>query len=722
MKKAPLRTGKPLTVAAHPDNKWRDNFNPRRHLTINRVVSLLESYTRGNYADLMWLLAAPFTGIESSCAPLLTIMERRASALARIDWDILTVSENSTRHDETLAAEQQDALRAAYERIRNLEDTILHLSDAFVRGFALAEPVREDGEVTGYSLVQPWNVIRDGTIGGWKYNPEALTTTYDTLPDEFAIDEQDWLVRTVRRPVGALALLCWWRMNITERNWDAAQEIFSVPSGIVILPQNIAPQEQDKYLKAAEAISRGSPGVLPAGAQYIPAQYPTQIVSLLKLRKEDLEKQLILAGTGGTVTSIPSATGMNSDVGKVQADVFDELAAKDARDISGLFQRRIDRDILDKYFPGRPVLAYFKIANPAADETDGYVERLAKLSAAGYQVDAAEVAEKTGMRVTIKTPPNLPSGGPGGGFAREAPEPSPQGGRKREEPASGDDDPDASALQNAAKPGARGADAPDPELAAELTGIFDGLALTMEKQMLKALPPPPKDTKIKNATVDANDDHHSEDNGKFVTKDGGGGGETGETGETKASTKGKKYDIKTISTPEEIGEFYDYANIGGKQVPHATRLLGKVSDARAEAIQAVIGRDVRGADHSIDTNAVRHGKNHIDPSRELSRGQLPLLRSDYLSIPEIIEKGIIQPGRSTGPNAEPRFIYVHKATTGRYHYVAEFRVGKKRGKRIAMVQMHKFKNRRAVHAFLGGLSFTPEACSLRVFDGGHSAK
>jgi len=45
-------------------NRWRENYNPLRGLTLNRAIALMEAFPRGEYADLMWTMGAPLLGVE----------------------------------------------------------------------------------------------------------------------------------------------------------------------------------------------------------------------------------------------------------------------------------------------------------------------------------------------------------------------------------------------------------------------------------------------------------------------------------------------------------------------------------------------------------------------------------------------------------------------------------------------------------------------------------
>jgi hypothetical protein len=398
--------GRTLTSGVPSKKLWRDYTNPRRDLTARRIVSLLESYTRGEFADLMWLLAAPAIGIESGDADMLTLVERRTSAILKMDWDIRIVSEDkASGFDEGLAERQLVALRSAYERIENLTATIEHLALAVFRGFSLAEKVRDaTGAITSFNCVQPWHLIRDGSAGAWKYNPDAISTTFESLPAEYTIDAANWLIRENPRPLASLALVKYYRESITDRNWDAAQEIFAKPSGIIIGPPNVPSEAEKKYAEDAAAICAGSPGYLPNGSTYNAVEFPAQIVSLFKDRLEHLQQRLVLAGTGGMLTSLAMAGGLGSGAAASHADVFATLAAGDAIKISEVFQRGIDREVLESQFPGAPRLAYFLIAPDESEDTGDYISNISALGTAGYIADADEVSEKTGYKLTYKAP------------------------------------------------------------------------------------------------------------------------------------------------------------------------------------------------------------------------------------------------------------------------------------------------------------------------------
>lgn len=126
-------------------NFWRDQYNPLRGLTIMRAVQLLEAGERGAYADLQWT----YRFMEMQDATLGALIERRTSAIQKLDWSIKQ-RDKLPPGKEKVAAKQEAALRAAYEGIGNLSQALEKLAMASFRGFAHLEMVEDaDGNVWG---------------------------------------------------------------------------------------------------------------------------------------------------------------------------------------------------------------------------------------------------------------------------------------------------------------------------------------------------------------------------------------------------------------------------------------------------------------------------------------------------------------------------------------------------------------------------------------------
>jgi phage gp29-like protein len=389
-------------------NRYRDSLNPTVALTLTRARYLIESYTRGEFADLMWTFGAPFTGIESADPDYLALIERRISAVAEMDWDIKQADKTRADFDPRLAEEQAAALSETFDGIENINEAIEHLVMASFRGFSHLERVNaNDGEVIELRPVDQWNVVRDGTKGGWRYNPDARQTNYSSLPAAYDMTPDAFIIREAKRPIGRYALVKFIRANLSEKDWDGFIEIYGIPGGIVTGPPNVPAEKEAEYEAAAQEVATGGSGYLPNGATYTANDSPRGS-SPFQQRLEWLSQKLILAGTGGQLTML-SAPGTGTLAGGAHAETFRQLARAESRDITALLHRAVAREVLLTKFPGRPELAYFEINFRESVSSADVIKDAGTLASAGFQMDAAELSEKTGYRLTLKAPAGAPT-------------------------------------------------------------------------------------------------------------------------------------------------------------------------------------------------------------------------------------------------------------------------------------------------------------------------
>jgi|GEM_PF-6379104 len=141
-----------------------------------------------------------------------------------------------------------------------------------------------------------------------------------------------------------------------------------------------------------------------------------------------------------------------------------------------------------------------------------------------------------------------------------------------------------------------------------------------------------------------------------------------------------KKDIKA-----EIAELYDCAI--SKKCIHKVVEYRQVDHAEAERIKKATGLEVEGYWHAIDAYAVRHiQKEHGDPSRESSRGQIAVTKEDILQIPTItLNPDAIKPMRTALGKDAVAYI---KKINGDVFYLEEVRTGRKH---LAATTMRKYK-------------------------------
>lgn len=376
-------------------SRFREQYNPLQGLTLRRAVDLASGYFRGEMADLQWA----YFFIEQTDPDLLALMELRLGRLIEMDYNI-SKEEDS---EENLAKEQQSFLEEKFYAIDNLYDAIEHFGYAPFRGFSHCEKWIKGGELYHLEIVDQWNVVRDGLVGAWKYNPDARSTSFRALPEANLLPEENFLFRQVRRPINRIALYKFVRDNLANVDWDSFNAIFGIPSGVVTGPADVPEGLEEEYEAAANEIADGGSGYLPFGATYTQNKAPGG-TNPFKERLDFLSQRLVLAGTSGKLTML-AESGSGNLAGGAHADVFDTIASADARRISELFNRQLVKPWLDAAFPGKPQLAYFGLAANEETDVSQIITDIKTLSDAGFQVDPEEASAKTGYTLTLKAAP-----------------------------------------------------------------------------------------------------------------------------------------------------------------------------------------------------------------------------------------------------------------------------------------------------------------------------
>ncbi|MFU8894013.1 MAG: DUF935 family protein [Luteolibacter sp.] len=371
-------------------NLWRDNYNPLRGLTIQRAASMLEDGERGAYADLQWT----YRSIEMQDAALGALIERRTSAIQRLDWDIKT-RDDVPEGKQAIAAKQEAALRQAYEGIGNLSAALEFLAMASFRGFSHLEKVRgADGNLTELAPVDQWFWVREGIYGTWQLNRDAKPGA--RKGEEIPLDR--FVIREVTRPINRVALIAFVRKGLSQKDWDAFIETYGIPAVFVIMPPNVPSGKEDEYLQTADAVVSDARGALPHGSDIKTVDNGARGNNPFKDHLAYQDEQIILRGTGGKLTML-AESGSGTLAGGAHSDTFEEIAQAEAMEISEILRKQIDAEVLEAVTPGEKAWAYFSLA--ANEETDvkSIVRDVAILSKAGHSVAAEWIEEKTGYKI-----------------------------------------------------------------------------------------------------------------------------------------------------------------------------------------------------------------------------------------------------------------------------------------------------------------------------------
>lgn len=402
-------------------NRWRENYNALVELTLPRVRSLLEMAQRGDMAYPQWT----YRTIERRHPVLSALITCCEAPLENFPWDIVVKKELPAGATVAQAERQRVALRAAYGQIDNLDHAIQHLAHADFTGYAHVQKHYRNndaaaGNVVHLECLHPYCLCRDGLFGDWYWNPDSLSVSVpeSVLTDANriggeALPREDFLIREVARPLHEIALENFVRRKLVEKDWSAFDEIFGIPSGVVIMPGGIPPERVADYEAAARQISEGGSGAMPAGSGYIPNDQPRDGSQLFKNHLAALDEDLVLAGTGGKLKMLveqghPGSHNVRGN-SQTQADTFLEIAAARAGQVAACFQRDFDRPWLARQFPGAPVLVEFRLLTDGKQDLGQLCANLAALAHTGVQPKLEWLNEITGYQLERGEQPGVRS-------------------------------------------------------------------------------------------------------------------------------------------------------------------------------------------------------------------------------------------------------------------------------------------------------------------------
>ena len=270
------------------------------------------------------------------------------------------------------------------------------------RGFSHIQPwLRPDWTIEHLEPLPQWNMVRDGTASRWAWNPQAHQKTYRSFGADALLSPEDYILLENRRPVNRIALIKYIRSTVAEKDWDAYVEIYGLPGVFIIMPPNIPEGKETAYRDEAVAASEAASGALPNGSD-VKTLSEIRGVQPFQARLEWLQKQLILAGTGGMLTSLAEPTGIGGGASGVQENAWTTIVRRIAHKVESAMIGQFDRRALAAMFPGRPALASFSLRTKQEKDVGAAVESISKLSTAGYQVDPGQVEAETGYKVTLK--------------------------------------------------------------------------------------------------------------------------------------------------------------------------------------------------------------------------------------------------------------------------------------------------------------------------------
>ncbi len=399
---APRHQARPVLLAKSKQSLAIELINPLINLSVREAQAIFDQARAGCYARLHYI----FSEMERSDPTLMVMADRRAAALSELDWSITRT--DTRRHraaDETLAQEQIAVLEEAIADCSNLPEALEHLGQGFFRGFGAVSPVLSADALTvkSFELPDTWNFCWDRARQVWQWNPNATICTPGVNSGLSDVPDAELVVITRRLFIDYPAMSIYLRAALGERDWGRFLERYGVPPCTVIMPEFADKTEEDKYVQAAQDMANAGNGALPHGSE---VSYATEArgTDPFTAFLEHQQKLVVLMATGGLATSLETAQGLGSGTSNAHSDSWRSIIRRDARIVSNAIQRQVAERILAVAFPGRPVLAEFKLdAEPTPTSAEVFTDATAA-RAAGYTIAQEDIEQLTGYTLSPFTP------------------------------------------------------------------------------------------------------------------------------------------------------------------------------------------------------------------------------------------------------------------------------------------------------------------------------
>ena len=367
---------------------WRQMYSPLFGLNMGRIVSMLVQAELGYYGDLTWC----YRFIEKRDSILRAVRNKRIAALKRIDFQVKV--KTNPNIDAKKAARQQAFLQGLYDNIDNLKDAVGWMGVAEFRGFAhLEKHYDNNGMVYHLEPVPQWFFCKKFPSQLFLFNERALQTTAGV-----PIDYNDFIIREIDCPINEIAIIAFMRKNLSYKNFDVFVETYGIPPLFIELPAGVGKTEE--YQSMADRVIGDGRGVVGNGAKVITVDTglrgQTPFLPHIDLQNRDI----VMAATGGLLTTISQPTGMNDDQAQIHERAFASIAEAEALEISEVFQKQFDKPALEQEFPGEPVLAYAEWSMNEIESDQGIVQDAVQLGQIGLAIDPEQIQERTGYKLS----------------------------------------------------------------------------------------------------------------------------------------------------------------------------------------------------------------------------------------------------------------------------------------------------------------------------------
>lgn len=394
--------------------KIQDNqiltYNPLRFLKLSDIENIIDQSRTGNISQLQVL----YELVEQSSLTLGMCISRRKAALP--DWTIRRKDLKRFRdYDEDLATEQEAFLNYQFSEAEDsgtFLDALHTLQMAIFRGIGVVQPIFDsEGNLIRFVSYDSWNFFLDPSrdeYGNHKlyWNPRG--TSVLNKEDLKEIPQGQVIYNLVSNPIDNHGLRIYLAETLGLECYSQLVSRKGLPATFITAPENLNDDNLKTWAKKAVEVAKGGSGAFPFGTVITSEKIDPSNGASIEAFLDYNQKQIVLASTGGILTSLTAPTGLGSGVADAQADVFKSIVKGDAKKIGDLLNRFVANVLLDIFFPGKPHLVYFDLLEEEKADPSKYLQDASLAKAAGFDIDETQLTELTGYKLTKSAEVNSP--------------------------------------------------------------------------------------------------------------------------------------------------------------------------------------------------------------------------------------------------------------------------------------------------------------------------
>ena len=378
-------------------------YNPLRFLTLDDIEGIIDQSRNGNISRLQVL----YELVEQSSLTLGMCISRRKAALP--DWTIRRKDLKRFKDfDENLAQEQEALLNYQFSEAEDsgtFLDALHTLQMAIFRGIGVIQPIYDtQGNLKRFVSFDSWNFCLDPQKDEYGrhalyWNPSGLNPlNFKETLDEIPFNQV--ICNLNSNPIDSHGLRIYLAETLGLECYAQLVARKGLPATYITAPENLDDDNLKTWAKKAVEVTKGGSGAFPFGTVITSEKIDPNNGASIERFLDYNQKQIVLASTGGILTSLTAPTGLGSGVADAQADVFRSIVKGDAKKIGDLLNRSVANALLDIFFPGKPHLVYFDLLEEEKADPSKYLQDASLAKAAGFDIDETQLAELTGYKLT----------------------------------------------------------------------------------------------------------------------------------------------------------------------------------------------------------------------------------------------------------------------------------------------------------------------------------